>query len=80
MHTVGYDVVTGPPEWVVEHLRRLHDDGRLGTTRVTDLATRVVEAAIHLDRHGHLPDDWAEVGLRPATHPVPAVEIEVPGL
>ena len=31
--TVGHDVLTDPPDWVVEHLRRLHDDGRLGATR-----------------------------------------------
>ena len=78
--TVGYDVLTDPPDWVVEQLRRLHDDGRLGTTRVSDLATRIVAAAVHLDRHGCLPDGWAEFGLRPATRPVPVVEIEVPGL
>ncbi len=78
--TVGYDVLTDPPDWVVEQVRRLHDDGRLGTTRVSDLATRIVAAAVHLDRHGCLPDGWAEFGLRPATRPVPVVEIEVPGL
>ena len=77
--TVGYDVLTDPPDWVVEHLRRLHDDGRLGATRVDDLATRIVDAAVHLDRHGYLPDGWAEFGLRPATRPVPVIEIEVPG-
>ncbi len=80
VQTLGYDVLTDPPDWVVEHLRRLHDDGRLGTTRVADLATRIVEAAVHLDRHGHLPDSWAEVGLRPATRPVPDIEIGVPEL
>lgn len=78
--TVGYDVLTDPPDWVVEQLRRLHDDGRLGTTRVSDLATRIVAAAVHLDRHGCLPDGWAEFGLRPGTRPVPVMEIEVPGL
>ena len=79
VHTVGCDVLTDPPDWVVEQVRRLHDDGRLGTTRVSDLATRIVAAAVHLDRHGCLPDGWAEFGLRPATRPVPVVEIEVPG-
>jgi conjugative relaxase-like TrwC/TraI family protein len=78
--TVGYDVLTDPPDWVIEHLRQVHVDGRLGTTRVADLATRVVEAAVHLDRHGYLPDDWATVGHRPATRPVPVVEIGVPEL
>ena len=78
--TVGYDVLTEPPEWVVEHLRRLDDDGRLGTTRVADLATRVVDGAVYLDRHGHLPASWAEVGLRAATREVPVVEIGVPEL
>ena len=73
-------MLTDPPDWVVEQVRRLHDDGRLGTTRVSDLANRIVAAAVHLDRHGCLPDGWAEFGLRPATRPVPVVEIEVPGL
>lgn len=60
-------------------MRRLHDNGRLGTTRVRDLATRIVEAAVHLDRRGHLPDGWTDIGVRPATREVPVVEIEVPG-
>lgn len=77
--TIGYDVLTDPPDWVIEHLRRLHDNGRLGTTRVDDLATRIVVAAVHLDRHGHLPNLWADTELRPATRPLPVVEIEVPG-
>lgn len=79
MHTIGYDVLTDPPDWVVEHLRRLDDTSQLSTTRVSDLATRIVEAAAHLDRHGYLPDGWTNVGLRPATRPVPVIEIEVPG-
>lgn len=79
MQTVGYDVLTDPPDWVVEHLRRLHGDGRLGTTRVADLATRIVEAAVHHDRHGCLPNGWADLGVRPATLDVPVVEVEVPG-
>ena len=78
--TVGYEVLTDPPDWVVEQLRRLHDNGRLGTTRVSDLATRIVAAAVHLDRHGCLPDGWAEFGLRPSTRPLPVKEIGIPGL
>ena len=65
-------------DWVVEHLRRL-DDGRLGATRIDALATRIVDAAVHLDRHGHLTDGWAEFSLRPATRSAPVIEIEVPG-
>lgn len=34
--TIAYDALTDPPKWVVEHLRRLHEDGQLGTTRVDD--------------------------------------------
>ena len=79
VQTLGYDVLTDPPDWVVEHLRRLHVDGRLGTTRVPDLATRIVEAAVHFDRHGCLPDGWADLGVRPATRDVPVVDVEVPG-
>ncbi len=80
MHTVGYDVLTDPPEWVVEHLRRLHDNGHLGATRVDDLTSRIVEAAVHLDRHGHFPEHWTAIDPRRATRPAPVVEIEVPGL
>ena len=76
--TVAYDVLTDTPDWVVEHLRRLHDDGRLGATRVDDLATRIVGAAVHLDRHRHLPDGWSDIEVRPATRPLPVVEISVP--
>ena len=78
--TVSCDTLTDPPDWVVEHLHRLHDNGHLSTTRVDDLATRIVEAAVHLDRHGHLPEHWAEVGRRPAARPIPVVGIDVPGL
>ena len=78
--TVGYDALTEQPEWVLEHLRRLHDEGRLGTTRVTELATRIAVAAEHLDRHGQLPDHWTGIDPRPTTRPVPVVEIDVPGL
>jgi len=78
--TVGYEVLTDPPDWVVEHLRRLHDDGRLGATRVDDLATRIVGAAVHLDRHGHVPGGWAYTEVRPATRALPVVEIGVPEL
>lgn len=80
IQTLGYDVLTDPPDWVVEQLRRLHDDGHLGTTRVSDLATWIVAAAVHLDRDGHLPDGWTDVGVRPATREVPVAELEVPGL
>jgi conjugative relaxase-like TrwC/TraI family protein len=78
--TVGYDILTDPPDWVVEHLRRLHDDGRLDTTRIEDLATRIVDAAVHLDRHGHLPDTWPNVALLPSTREVPVAEIAMPGV
>jgi hypothetical protein len=44
--------------------------------RVPDLATRIVEAAVHLDRHGYLPDGWANVSMHPATREVPVAEID----
>jgi conjugative relaxase-like TrwC/TraI family protein len=78
--TVAHDVFTDPPDWVVEHVRRLHDHGHLGATRIDDLATRIVAAAVHLDRHGHLPDGWSDIEVRPATRPLPVVEIGVPEL
>lgn len=76
--TVAHDVLSDPPDWVVEHLRRLHDNRHLGATRVDDLATRIVGAAVHLDRHGHLPDGWSDIEVRPATRPLPVVEISAP--
>jgi conjugative relaxase-like TrwC/TraI family protein len=78
--TIAHDVLTEPPDWVIEHLRGLHDNGRLGATRVDDLATRIVGAAVHLDRHGYLPTGWPDTELRPATRPLPIVEIGVPEL
>jgi hypothetical protein len=78
--TVGYDALTNPPDWVVDQLHRLHDNGDLGATRVDELATRIAAAAVHLDRHGHLPEHWTAIGPRPATRPVPVVVIDVPGL
>jgi conjugative relaxase-like TrwC/TraI family protein len=78
--TVGYDALTNPPDWVVEQLHRLHDNGDLGATRVDELATRIAAAAVHLDRHGHLPEHWTAIDTRPATRPVPVVEIDVPRL
>lgn len=78
--TVGYDALTNPPDWVVEQLHRLHDNGHLGATWVDELATRIAAAAVHLDRHGHLPEHWTAIDPRPATRPVPVVEIDVPGL
>ena len=77
---MGYDALTNPPDWVVEQLHRLHDNGHLGATRVDELATRIAAAAVHLDRHGHLPEHWTAIDPRPATRPVPVVEIDVPGL
>ena len=77
--TVAYDVLTDPPDWVIEHLRRAHDDGRLGVNRIDHLATRIVSAAVHLDRHGYLPHGWADVEVLPATRPLP-VEISAPEL
>ena len=77
---MGYDALTNPPDWVVEQLHRLHDNGHLGATRVDELATRIVGAAVHLDRHGHVPGGWAYTEVRPATRPLPVVEIGVPEL
>lgn len=76
--TIAHDVLTDPPDWVIEHLRRLHDDGRLSATRLDDLTTRIVGAAVHLDRRGHLPDRWSDIEVRPATRPLPVVEISAP--
>ncbi len=78
--TVAHDVLNEPSLWVVDHVRQLHDSGHLGTTRLDDLTTRVVHAALHVDQHGYLPNDWQVGPRRPLMRDVPEVEIVLPEL
>ena len=67
MHTLGYDVLTDPPDWVVAHVRRLHDNGRRAPPGSGIWLPGSLRQRVHLDRHGHLPDGWTDIGVRPAT-------------
>ncbi len=78
--TIAHDVLTEPPSWVIDHVRRLHDNGQLSTTRLAELTTRVVTAAIELDQHGRLPNDWESRPMQAPVRVVPAVEVAVPEL
>ena len=76
--TLAYDTLSDPPAWVVEHVRYLHDTGRLATTRLGDLTIRVVIAAAHLDQHRQLPLGWPDIGLPLAERVVPEIELSLP--
>jgi hypothetical protein len=78
--TVAHDVLTEPPSWVIDHVRRLHDNGQLSTTRLAELTTRAVSAAIELDQNGRLPNDWESRPMQAAVRLVPAVEVAMPEL
>ena len=77
--TLAHDTLTDPPEWVIDHLRHLHDTGHLATTRPDDLITRVVLAAAHLDQHGHLPPTWPDLQPHAVERVVHEVEISISG-
>ena len=62
-----------------EHVRYLHDTGRLATTGLGDLTIRVVIAAAHLDQRRQLPLGWPDVGSPVAERVVPEVELSLPG-
>lgn len=50
--TLRYDVLNAPPEWVLERLARLDEQGALASTDPTQLARVIVEGALDADRHG----------------------------
>ena len=78
--TVAHDVLNEPPSWALDHVRHLHDSGHLGTTRLDDLTTRLVHAALHRDQHGHLPNDWQITPIPPPVRDLPEVEGVLPEL
>jgi conjugative relaxase-like TrwC/TraI family protein len=74
--TITHEVLTTQPDWVVDHVRHLHDTGRLTALDLDEIAARIGESAIHRDLHGQLPATWPE-GPAPAAAPVvPAPELE----
>jgi conjugative relaxase-like TrwC/TraI family protein len=75
--TLAHDTLTNPPAWVVEHIRHLHDNRLLYSANATDLATRIITTAAHLDNHGRLPTTWPAL---PAPAPAPANEVVRAGI
>ena len=76
--TVAHDVLTNPPSWVLDGLHRLTIGRPVSDVDVSVLATRIVAAAVELDRSGYHPDHWE---LRPVSYPVPeapAPDVPVP--
>ncbi len=76
--TLAHDTLADPPTWVVDHVRHLHDTGQLATTRLDELATRVVIGAAHLDRHGQLPPDWPALDPPTAERALPDTQVPSP--
>lgn len=69
--TVAHDVLTTQPAWVVDEIRRLRDQGQLGTRDIRSLADDLVAKAIAADRGGTEPS-----APEPALpEPAPIVEI-----
>lgn len=58
--TLTHDTLTSQPAWLIDGIRTLHENNQLNTRDVTDLATRIVAAAAHQDRHGQLPNRWID--------------------
>ncbi len=71
--TLAHDTLTTQPAWVIDHVRHLHDHGRLASTDTAQLATRLITAAAHLDIHRQLPPAW------PAP-PAHAIDVVPPGI
>lgn len=66
--TLTHDTLTSQPAWLFDGIRTLHENNQLSARDVPSLATRIVEAAAHQDRHGHLPNRWIDpcpVGPQP---------------
>lgn len=73
--TLAHDMLTTQPAWIIDEIRDLHDKGERNTFDVADLVTRITQAAVHEDRHGHLPDQWS--ALSPAGPEAPAISLDV---
>lgn len=59
--TLAHDALTNQPTWIIDEIRSLQENGQLNTRDLAALATRITHAAVHQDRHGHLPDRWIDL-------------------
>jgi hypothetical protein len=73
--TVIHDAFTTQPAWVVDHVRHLHDTGRLTPLGLGEIAVRIGEAATHQDLHGQLPASWPELPAPARAPEMPAPEV-----
>ena len=69
--TVIHDALTTQPDWVISHVRHLHDTGQLTTVDPYTIAARVSDAATHQDQHGQLPASWPDLPAPAARAPEP---------
>ena len=73
--TLAHDTLTTQPAWVIDHVRHLHDNDQLNGRDVAELATRIIHAAAHHDRHGQLPAGLARHRVADRRGTRPAIEI-----
>jgi hypothetical protein len=52
--TVRYDVLNAPPEWVLDRLARLDEQGSMASSNVDQLARGFVQTALDADRHSSM--------------------------
>lgn len=71
--TLTHDALTSQPAWLIDGIRTIHENHQLSTRDVHELATRIAIAATHQDRHGFVPDRWAD----PAPTPQPVIGLTV---
>jgi hypothetical protein len=70
--TLSHDLLTTQPPWLIEAVRRLHDEAQLNAEDVRSLVINPVEQALTADRD--LPPDPVVSAARPAAPPpVPAL-------
>jgi hypothetical protein len=69
--TLTHDILTHHPAWLIDGIRNLLENNQLSARDVPSLATRIAAAATHQDRHGFVPDCWAD----PAPTPQPVIEL-----
>jgi hypothetical protein len=70
--TLTHDTLTAQPAWVVDYIRRLHDQDQLTSVGLDEIAARITTAAVHQDLHGQLPPAWPDVPTR-GVEPVASV-------
>lgn len=65
--TLAHDMLTTQPSWVVDEVRRLHDNGQLNTRDIRTLADDIVARAVTLDRGSVEPIDIEPAGPEPVS-------------